>query len=193
MEKIKAFFAKNEIAKLSVILCVITSVTALLLGTVNGVTAPIIERLETAATVEAMQQIVTTADDFTSLEIPADSNSLVTEFYQGTAGGETVGYCVKVTPSGYGGDITIVVGFDADGTVVGTSVVDHAETPGLGSKIVDQPSFAEQFIGKSTSLVITKTGATAANEIDAISGATISSTAMTLGVSTAIDFVAANK
>lgn len=190
---IKHYFETHEIARLSAILCSITSVTALLLGIVNGITAPIIEEIQIKATNEAMQVLVVGATDFERLEIPENSNPLVKEFYIGTNGADTVGYCIKVSPYGYGGPIEIVVALDNSGVVLGTEIIDHTETSNLGSKIKDDPSFSAQFIGKSTSLVITKTGATAVNEIDAISGATISSAAMTLGVSVAIEFVANNK
>lgn len=197
IEKPKSSFAifleKNEIAKLSLVLCLITSITALLLGIVNAITAPIILDIQTKATTQAMKQLVVEADIFDILEIPENSDEIITEFYKAIKGTKVVGYCVKVAPNGFGGPISIVVGLDANGAVLGTQIIDHTETSGIGTKLITEETFAQQFIGKMTSLVSTKSGATAENEISAISGATISSNAMTNGVSTAIEFVLNNK
>ena len=193
MENIKSFFAKNEIVRLAAILCLITSVTALLLGVVNDITAPIIEEIKIKATNDAMKALVTEADNFTPKDVPEGSDELVLEFYEGTDETGVVGYCVKVNPYGYGGPIEMVVALDASGAVIGNEIIKMSETPGLGTKIVDDTSFGTQFIGKNSSLEIVKGTSSAENQISAISGATISSTAMTKGISTAINFVAANK
>lgn len=92
--------------------------------------------------------------------------------------GEThVGYCVEVKSAGFGGDITMMVGYTADCSVLGVQIVSMSETPGLGSK-AGEDSFLSQFAGKTDTLVL-------GEDIDAISGATISSRAVTDGVNQA--------
>lgn len=101
--------------------------------------------------------------------------------------GDTIGYAVTVTDSeGYGGDIQVVVGILNDGTVSGVSILSISETAGLGMKANDD-SFLGQFAGKAVEkFSYTKSGAQADDEIDAISGATITTNAMTNGVNAAI-------
>lgn len=192
--KISEFLNKNEIVRLAVVLCLITSVTALLLGTVNGVTAPIIEEIQIAATNDALNALVPEAENFEEMAIVEGSDEIILNFYNAiNANGEIVGYCVKVAPSGFGGAIETIVSFDANGSVTGTEIISHSETPGLGTKLITDATFAPQFVGKSGFLNIVKNSATSSQDIVAISGATVSSTAMTLGVNTAIAYVAANK
>lgn len=178
LKKFKAFLDKNEIFHLSFVLGVITSVTALCLAFVNSITAPIIDEMKNGASNEAMQSIVVNATSFEEQEVE-DANILT--FHNALSGDAIVGYCVKVAPSGYGGPIEMIVGLDENGAVLGTSIIDMSETSGLGTRI-EEPSFAEQFIGKDSAIAI-------GVDIDAISGATVSSAAMTKGVSTAIEFV----
>lgn len=97
--------------------------------------------------------------------------------------GELLGYVVTVTThAGYGGDITFSVGIRLDGTINAVSITEISETAGLGMKAPAE--LAPQFAGKTTQnrFTVTKTGATYPSEIDAISGATITSNAVTDGV-----------
>lgn len=98
------------------------------------------------------------------------------------AKGELVGYCVEVVEgSGYGGDVTMMVGYDLDRRVVGVEIVSHAETPGLGSKITTD-SFRKQFYGTSGKIDYA--------DVDGISGATYSSKAVTAGINKATEMLA---
>lgn len=96
--------------------------------------------------------------------------------YPARKGDETVGYAVEsFTSKGFGGTINIMVGFDTDGNIVGTSVISHSETPGLGAKMTE-PAFYFQFVGKnpaSFSLNVKKDG----GDVDAITASTITSRA----------------
>ena len=96
--------------------------------------------------------------------------------YPAKKGGETVGYAVEsFTSKGFSGTINIMVGFDMDGNIVGTSVISHAETPGLGAKMTE-PAFYSQFEGKNPAsfrLSVTKDG----GDVDAITASTITSRA----------------
>ena len=104
------------------------------------------------------------------------------------ASGNTVGYTLKVLPSGYGGTIELMVGIDsAKGQVSGINVVSNSETAGLGAKATN-PEFSDQYKGKPLEeLSVLKNGTPGDTEIKAISGATITSTAVTNGVDAAIE------
>ncbi len=102
--------------------------------------------------------------------------------YRVLEGDVHIGYCVEVTSSGYGGDMGLMVGFDRTNAVLGISVVSHSETPGLGSRATEK-GFLDQFIGKRGTVTLRE-------DVDAISGATISSTAVTNGVNLAAEALA---
>ena len=106
------------------------------------------------------------------------------------ASGAEVGYVVTSTSKdGYGGAITISVGIEADGTVSGIEFLTLAETAGLGMN-ADKPEWKGQYAGKNVDLfTVTKNGASAENEINAISGATITSNAVTGAVNGAVYYV----
>ncbi|QEZ70874.1 FMN-binding protein (plasmid) [Paraclostridium bifermentans] len=126
------------------------------------------------------------AEEFS--EVKDVKGDLIEEVYQGTKGGEVVGYTIKTTPKGYGGKVEVMVGISNDGKISGVKIGNHSETPGLGSKSAD-PSFKDQYNGKSTKtpLNIVKGNASNENDIVAISGATITSKAVTAGVNAAMD------
>lgn len=105
----------------------------------------------------------------------------IENIYSVRINGKDAGYCVNVTGSGFGGDISIMVGYNPDGSILGVRVVSHSETPGVGSKATED-SFLAQFDGKSGTLTVSKSGN---DDIDAISGATISSKAITAAVNCA--------
>ncbi|MBQ9135505.1 MAG: FMN-binding protein [Lachnospiraceae bacterium] len=103
-----------------------------------------------------------------------------------SAQGDVLGYVINVTThDGYGGDIVLMMGVKMDGAVSGISILEIAETPGLGMQA--GAVLVPQFAGKlADSFTYTKTGATAENEIDAISGATITTEAVTNAVNTGL-------
>lgn len=87
-----------------------------------------------------------------------------------------------VDPEGYGGDISFMMGIRLDGTLNGISILSIGETAGLGMN-ADTDAFKSQFANKKVEkFTFTKTGSTSDSEIDALSGATITTTAMTNGV-----------
>lgn len=184
----------GEIARLIIVLGLITLVCALLLGVVNQITEPKIAANEKAALDAAMAEIIPDAT-FEEVEVaaefktPADKNSpAIILASKATKDGQDAGYCVEVQPKGFGGALTLIVGINPDGTVAGAKVTKHAETPGLGAKAQQDPSWISQFAGKSAdgSLAVTKDG----GDVNAITGATITSRAVTLGVNTAANYVA---
>lgn len=183
------------ILMLVVVLGLITFVCALLLGVINGITKDKIEQNAIETRNAAMSVILPEADSFADVEVsadwtaPADKNQpVISGVYEAQAGGQTIGYCVEVNPKGFGGALTLIVGINADGTVAGAQVTAHGETPGLGAKAQSDAAWIGQYAGQPAdgSLAVTKDGGT----INSITGATITSRAVTLGVNTAANCVA---
>jgi len=178
---------KNDgILKVGLILFAITFVTALLLGVVNYVTEDRIEELKIQATRDAMQRIVPEAADFAE-ETLLDDPGIVTAAYAAQKDGETVAHCLEVQPSGFGGVLTLIVGVDPSGKVLGVSITNHSETPGLGANAENQ-LFLNQYDGKTGPFSVVKSGATQENDIEALTGATVTSKAVTTGVEAAVAY-----
>ena len=176
----------KDIFRLGAILFVICAVASLMLSLTNNITAPVIEQRNIQANNESRQVVLQVAEEFS--EVNDVKGDLIEEVYQGTKGGEVVGYTIKTTPKCYGGKVEVMVGISNDGKISGVKIGNHTETPGLGSKSAD-PSFKDQYNGKSTKtpLNVVKGNASNENDIVAISGATITSKAVTAGVNAAMD------
>ena len=159
-------------------------VCSALLGTVYAVTKAPIEASELQKVNAAIAAVTPAFDNVPSEAVQAVEGG---EIYTATHGGQTVGYAIKVTTGGFGGPLTLMVGFTPDGTVYNTSVVSHAETPGLGAKLVDENvAPREQVKGKNPAvnkLSVRKDG----GEIDAITASTITSRAFLKGVNAAYE------
>ena len=162
-----------KIVKLGSILFVITAVTGLLLGAVQNVTSGSI------AAQRARQK-----NDALAATLPGAKN--FSEVYAGSAGGATIGYNFTLTPKGFGGLMTLICGIDAAGRVMDIAILESSETPGLGAR-ASEPAFAGQFHGKLADgdLQVTKTPPEDGNQIQAISGATITSRAVADAVNAA--------
>ena len=170
------------VLRLALTLLLITGVVAALLAGVNSVTAPIIAAAKEAKTQEAINAVLPGGGseiDFT------DSTGLVTKVYASESG-----YAVQVAPSGFDGEIDMMVGIDKNGNVTAISIISHTETAGLGAVAAAENSagnaFRSQFAGLTGTLAVSKDG----GEIEAITGATITSRAVTTGVNAALDCVA---
>lgn len=160
----------KESLKLGLILLLICGISTGLLAYVNDLTAPVIYENELAANKAAMLQVMPSAEQFREV-----SQNLSKAFDKD---GNLKGYTVKVAPSGYGGEISMMIGVNTDYTVSGVQILSLSETPGLGAKAQDE-AFLTQFTGKNDSMELKK-------DINAISGATITSTAVISGVKEAI-------
>lgn len=169
----------NDIVKPIVVLVVICLVASAALAGVNQVTAPIIAEQQQAAANEAYLVVLPDADGFE--EITDFQTSNVQTVMKATNG---AGWVIKASAKGYGGDVPVVVGFDAEGAIVGIQFLDNAESPGYGQKLVDGSAegvaFVQQFVGMAEAPVV-------GTNIDAISGATVSSKAAASAVTTAIN------
>ena len=197
MAKSKSSFLKNCVA-----LLVITLVAGLALSAVNEITKEPIAKAEETARLEAYETVFPNAEFETPQDLDAlleggqaaiDSAGLtgctVSDIlYANDANGERIGYVVAaVSPNGYGGDISVAVGIDSKtNTVTGFSVLSNSETAGLGARCTED-EFVSQFMGKdATSIEYVKGGGATGNQIDAISGATVTTNAVTEAVNSAL-------
>lgn len=187
----------KEIMRLGAILLLICFVAASLLAMTNDVTFPKIMEQRQLANEKARKEVLPDAESFEEITgeqltaIQAE-NDKVDELFVGKKDDAIVGYVVKTLPKGFGGTIKIFTGITADGTISGVRMgTGHQETPGLGAK-AELPKFYEMYNGMATGspIGVSKTTQTE-TEIQAISGATITSQAVTDGVNFAIDAVAA--
>ena len=189
---------KNKIIKDALALTLITLVAGVALGGVYEITKDPIAKQEAQAKAEAYEQVFTDAAAFEAVEMDdtltktirdqldqegSKAQSIEEVMRAEDQSGETLGYAFAVvTSEGYGGDIRFSMGVQNDGTLNGISILSIGETAGLGMN-ADTPAFKDQFVGKQVEkLQYTKNGATLDDEINAISGATVTTNAMTNGV-----------
>lgn len=175
----------KQIFTLTVTLLLITAGVAAALAGVNTITAPIIEKLNAEKTTKAIAAVLPDAETAViTYEATSKEDAVQTVYTSET------GYAVKVQTGGFGGTITMMVGVDKEGKVLGVDIISHAETASLGdvaaSKNAKGQAFRAQYVGKSGTLAVNKDG----GEIDAITSATITSRAVTSGVNTALEFIA---
>jgi Na+-translocating ferredoxin:NAD+ oxidoreductase subunit G len=177
---------QKEIIKLGLILFFITAMTGLILGGVYGITKAPIEKQIVKEKEAAMGKVLKAADRFKMLKV-TNRDGIVKEINVGMNKNEVIGYAIKVEAKGYGGPLEIMVGIGSGGKVEGIEILAQHETPGLGANAV-LPAFSGQYNGKSINkeLEVVKTAISSPNEIEAMTGATITSRAVTLGVNEAI-------
>lgn len=179
----------NSMAKIGGTLLAFSAIAALLLAGTNQITAPVIEQRNIKANNEARMEVLPAAKDFKEVkaeQYKSANSATVSEVYEATDGSKTVGYTIKVNPSGYGGAVEVTIGISKEGKITGVKIGNNSETPGLGAKAAE-PAFYEQYKDKEAkALEVIKSGAPGENQIKAISGATITSKAVTNGVNEAI-------
>ena len=170
------------VARLALTLLLITSVVAIALAGVNQVTAPKIAAMNQQKTQQAIEAVLPGGGEEVAF---TDDTGLVKAVYQGEAG-----YAVQVAPGGFNGEVSMMVGIDNAGTVLGISIIKQTETAGLGAVCAAATSAGEQFRGQfagvSGSVAVSKDG----GSIDAITGATITSRAVCTGVNAALACIA---
>lgn len=182
------------------ILFIITLIAGIALGIVYEVTKEPIAAQEAKAKTEAQKAVFEDAASFDAVELDetiaaaaADNGVTVDEVFDARdASGVHAGYVIQVTsPNGYGGDITLMAGITADGTCNGYSLLTINETAGLGMN-AKNADFKDQYAGKNVdAFEVTKTDSQTDEQIDAISGATITSRAVTEAVNTCLAYAAA--
>ena len=163
----------NKIFKPIVVLSVICIVITGALALTNNVTKPIIDEAIRVAQENARKELLPDAAGFTKVEGVSVAN--VSDVYTADNG---VGAVVTSSAKGYGGTMTVMVGFNADGTIRQIKVTEQAETKGIGSKVAGDPAFWTRYEGVKAELPV---------EVDALSGATISSKALNAAVNSAVE------
>ena len=167
----------TRIGKPIVVLSLICIIVTGALAATNEVTDPIIDAATIAAENAARSEVLPEADSFSPVEgITVDGVSAVYTADNGA------GAAITASAKGYGGDVVVMVGINADGNIEAITVTQQSETKGIGSKVVDTPSYWENYQGldASQSLVLNE-------DVDAVTSATISSTALINAVNSAIE------
>lgn len=193
MEKLK-----SSLTNMLVVLTVIAIVAAGVLAAVNAVTAPQIEKIN-ADNLAAGIKAVMGNDNITVAE-PEEIEGGFTAYAVTDANGESLGTAVTSTSNGFGGPLQVLVGFDNEGTILGYTILAHAETPGLGAKASDWFQSEDKngkggnacIVGKNPgqcNFTVSKDG----GDIDAITASTITSRAFLLAIQNAYNKVIAGQ
>lgn len=178
----------KEIIVPAVSLFLICVVVTALLALTNSVTAPKIDALAAETQEAAKKEVLSSAASF-SEEKQVEKDGVSYTYYDGLASdGNVMGYVFVTSAKGYGGDISVMVGVLGDGTVAGVNILSINETAGLGMNAKNQ-SFLDQFLGKSGEIGVAKNNPSD-TEIQALTGATITSRAMATAVNTALSLYA---
>lgn len=162
----------KDIIKPILVLTGICLIITALLAYVNTVTAPIISQAEQKEAQQAMSEVLAEADVFEQVDFDKAADC-VREIYRAKNG---AGYVFILVTKGYGGDMKLICSVKPDGTIEGCKTLSHSETSGLGSKTAEDP-YKSQYTGKNAQTL---------SEVDAISGATISSNAYMNAVKEAV-------
>lgn len=168
----------------AVLFAICIAVSAALAGT-NLLTKDKIAEAQAQKAEESRKIVLPEADSF-----EVQNAGQPEEHYAGLQGGETVGYVYETEAKGYGGTVRVMTGISTKGTITGVVILSHSETPGLGAN-AERESFREQYRQPVNNLAgglsIVKFQAPREGEIQAMTGATITSTAVTNAVNQAIE------
>ena len=178
-KKEKVQMDPKYILKLAGVLMLISAIVAGLLGLVNGVTWEKIAEIQAQKLQASLQAVfpdatfteIPVTDELVAIADQEDAESGLSAIYESSTGG----YAIEVLPTGFNGSIDVIVGIDAEGNVAGISVVSNAETAGVLS----------QFVGRSAGTGNLFTVNSGSNQVDAISGATVTTKAIARGVNAA--------
>ena len=165
----------KRIVELGIILMIFCVISAAALSLVYLLTKPTIELYSQRAFEKSLREVIPTANSFKEI------NKQGMVFYQGMVNGIATGAAFSVAPQGYSGKIELMVGVALNGKVAGIKILNQHETPGLGANVI-KPVFLKQFIQKSLQDPIEPK-----KDIDAITGATITTRAVSRGVKSALD------
>jgi electron transport complex protein RnfG len=176
----------KEMLKITLSLVAIFIAAGLIMGVTYKYTSPvrfIAEKKEKEEALKAMAPDAT--DPITPAGNWSSSHGKPYEYYMATSNGKAVAYISSTAGKGYSSYIAMLVSMDTDLKIKDVKILHHGETPGLGDQVEDRKLFLDQFKGKALSqLILLKTETT--ENIQAISGATISSRAVTNGVKDAV-------
>lgn len=174
-------FKLSDILKPVIVLTAICLITSALLAYTNDITKDKIAQQNVIAAQEAQKKVLSQAKDFETVNEGKDTEYVIGKDADGTI----VGYVFTTTdPKSYGGEVKVMVGINTDGTVSAVEILSINDTPGLGMN-AKNATFLDQFIGKIKDIGVNK-NEPAENEIKALTGATITSSAVTRAVNTAL-------
>lgn len=156
----------------ALILAAICLIATVILAGLNRLTTPVIAANETETVNAVYQALLPEADGFTQLPCQIDGVTAVMKADNGT------GYVITAQSRGYGGQVPAAVAFSEDGTILGVTMMENSETPGLGQRVTEQ-EFSAQFAGRPAE-------AFTIDDIDGVTGATISSKAAVAAINLAI-------
>lgn len=177
----------SKIVKPAAVLLIICIVAAGLLGYVNTITATPIKAQEEMALQESMKAVLPDAAEFgEAMEVNENDITTVTPALDSE--GNEIGYAVAITTKGFSAGLQLMFGVDTEGTITGLSIVNcSGETPGLGANAANE-EFYGQFAGMSGEIKVAKDG----GEVEALTGATITSRAVANSATQAINYVTTN-
>lgn len=187
----------KETMKLTVRLFLITAIAGLVLAFANSFTSPVIKEREKKQYEQALKEVFADADKFDTLEEAKlktikEKIKNIENIEIAKQGDKTAGYVFKTLgKNGYGGDISMLMAIKLeDKSIVGFKVLKHSETPGLGSRVTTE-EYAQSVVGnKATEHLVKNLNPSADNDIQAITGTTISVNAVLNGLNAAIDALA---
>lgn len=173
---------KDILVPTAVLLIICVAVSAALAGT-NLLTEDKIAEAAAKKAEESRMLVLSEADAF-----EAEDAGQAGEYYVGLKDGETVGYVFEASAKGYGGDVAVMTGISADGDITGVVILSHGETPGLGAN-AEKEEFREQYkqAVPNSGIELVKYQTPGEGQIEAMTGATITSTAVTNAVNQAIE------
>lgn len=197
--------SKSGFMKDALVLFAITLISGLCLGVVYDITKGPIEQATIDKNNSTYQEVLSVANSFAKVEgsdqkvaelaasgeLGSFGGVAIESVLEGKdASGAVVGHVINsMSNDSYGGAVRISVGFDSEGAITGVGIREINDTPGLGLK-AKEADFRDQYVGKNADvLTVTKMGASADNEIDAISGATLTSNAVTNSVNAALYYL----
>lgn len=173
--------SKQGSERLPLKLTIIVSVIVLMLAVANELTSEKIAFNEALKSNNARQQLFSDSGGFEKVdfELSEDEAKFVGEIYAATGSAEDIlGYCLDVTCKGFGGDVLLIIGVDLDGCITGVQLISHSETPGIGAvAVASGGELLSQFSGATASSI---------ENVTAVSGATVSSSAVKDGITKAL-------
>ena len=174
----------KHILKPALALFTIAAVATILLGLVRNITLEPIEKQRKKNQEITMKAVLSEADVFK--ELAADYSGSIVRVFEGSKGAELIGYVIELSPSGYSGNINMMVGISkVKNEITGMRVIRHTETPGLGALAVKE-NFYKKYDGRKLVPLRVVRSSPGENDIEAITAATITTKAITNAVNEAI-------
>ena len=170
-----------SIFQITINLTIACFISGAIIAATYFVTAPVAVKTAAGIKTDAMKSLVVGAQKFTPIKNK-------TEWYSAEKDGKVVAYVVPASSKGYGGQISMLVSVTPQGKIIDFTILESKETPGLGDNASKDP-FRNQFKGKKVSDLVVVKDKTKVNNIQAMTGATISSKAVTKGIKEAVQQV----